>query len=343
MLKAIFEREFLELLGRLDNTLELTNYIIGSRYTSNTILTNNFVKSLFDGSYLLSDTRQTGSYPMYSIWEKDNKILKICINIDDNEKEKLVEPSNEYDFIYCYGLYPGGEEKIAIVLVNLDEGGNNRFSPLELNIFDNLIQLNFPDNTEATIVCSMTSDTKFLEGIGIISGINMFNVPDNSLGSEQLIAKKSYYKYIRNSKTCGDSTSYLYNNISGEKVYSNSYKRVYKEITLSTLEPVDSLSSGGGYIRLLGNVVFDVYKYINNYNSHLYAKDESCDIINIPYLDIIVSDNTGINIEIWGDKKKIKYGPNTSGKALSANVKLRIVNTDGEIVESPILTLNQEH
>ena len=76
MIKAIFEKEFLELSERIDNTLELTNYIIGSRYSRDSSITNNFVKNLFNGSYILSDTRQTASYPLYSIWEKEEKLLK---------------------------------------------------------------------------------------------------------------------------------------------------------------------------------------------------------------------------------------------------------------------------
>lgn len=342
MMKAIFEKEFLELSERIDNTLELTNYVIGSRYSGGTNLDNEFIKNLFNGSYILSDTRKTNLYPLNSIWEKNDKLLRIYIEIAESEKEKLVEPTNEYDFIYCYAKYPNGEEKIAIIILNLSEDGTTLL-PLDLNISCNLIELKFPSIVVSTIKNTMDSDTEFLEGIGVESGVNMFN---NSVldKKDQLVAKDSYYKYIRNTLSGGESISLSYNNINGEKVYSNSFRKIYKSITLSSLGTVDSLSASGGYIKLLGEVVYDVYKCTNTYKSVLYSQNESCDIINFPFIDILITDNTGITIEkIFKDKKKIKYGQNMSGEEQHATVKLRITNTDGSIVESELLTLTQKN
>lgn len=342
MIKAIFEKEFLELSERIDNTLELTNYIIGSRYSSNKTIDNNFIKNLFNGSYVLSDTRQIGSYPLYSIWEKENNLLKICISIEEEEKENLVEPTNEYDFIYCYAKYPDQTEKIAIVLLSLEEDGIT-LSPLNLNISNNLLELKFPDKIISTIQNQMDSDTEFLEGIGIYSGVNIFNVPEKENSrEEQLVSRDSYLKFIKNSLTGGTSISLLYNNTNGERVYNNSYRKIYKSITLSSLEPVDSLLPEGGYIRLLGTITYDTYKITNGYYEVLYSQNDTCDIINFPYIDIIVENNTGISITVWGEKKKIKYGENTSDGDLSAEIKLRIINVDGSVVESQPLTLTQK-
>lgn len=342
MIKAIFEKEFLELSERIDNTLELTNYIIGSRYSSNKTIDNNFIKNLFNGSYVLSDTRQIGSYPLYSIWEKENNLLKICISIEEEEKENLVEPTNEYDFIYCYAKYPDQTEKIAIVLLSLEEDGIT-LSPLNLNISNNLLELKFPDKIISTIQNQMDSDTEFLEGIGIYSGVNIFNVPEKENSrEEQLVSRDSYLKFIKNSLTGGTSISLLYNNTNGERVYNNSYRKIYKSITLSSLEPVDSLLPEGGYIRLLGTITYDTYKITNGYYEVLYSQNDTCDIINFPYIDIIVENNTGISITIWGEKKKIKYRENTSDGDLSAEIKLRIINVDGSVVESQPLTLTQK-
>ena len=334
MIKAIFEKEFLELSKRIDNTLELTNYVIGSRYSKDTELTNAFIKNLFNGSYILSDTRQTASYPMNSIWEKEDKLLRICIRIDDSEKEKLVEPTNEYDFIYCYAKYPDGVEKIAIVLVSLGEDGKS-LAPLDLNISDNLVELSFPESVVSTIFNAMDSDTEFLEGIGIISGINIFNIPEEDPRKEQLVTRKSYYKYLRNTVTGGESISLIYNNIYGERICGGgSERRIYKSVTLSSLEPVDSLSPNGGYIRLLGKATYILP------DSEV---EGDCDIINLPYIvDISVEENTGMSIEVWRDKKKLKYGKNTGEGDLSAVIKLKITNTDGSVVESRPLLLTQK-
>lgn len=56
--------------------------------------------------------------------------------------------------------------------------------------------------------------------------------------------KKSYYKYIRNKKTSGYSSSFLYNNISGEKIYNNSViRQITSILSFSALEDTSSLKN----------------------------------------------------------------------------------------------------
>lgn len=336
-MKAIFEKEFLELSKRLDNTLDLTNYIIGSKYSSSGEGTNNFIEKLFSGEYILSDTRQISAYPLYSIWEKEEKVLKAYIELPEVEKEKLVDESVEYDFIYIYALYPDGSEKIAIVLCepSMEE---DKFLPLELNISGNLIEISFPNDTLGTIRCQMDNDTEFLENIGIKSGVNIF-IEDNDI-----VARKSYYKYLRNYKTGGQSSAFLYNSVNGEKIYGDSYRKIYKDVTLSSLSSVDSIPKEGGYISLLGKATYDVYRYINNYNPTVYKKDIICDIMSIPFLDFIIVDNpeNKMSIEFIRERKKLKISQNSTGEEISATVKLRITNPDGNVIESPPLVLTQK-
>ena len=336
-MRAIFEKEFLELSRRLDNTLDITNYIIGSKYSSLGEGTNEFIKRLFSGEYILSDTRQTNAYPLYSIWEKENRILKAYIELPEIEKEKLVDESVEYDFIYIYALYPDGSERIAIILCELDDVGN-KFFPLKLNISGNLIEILFPEDTLGTIQCQMDSDTEFLEGIGIESGVNIFKE------NNDIVAKKSYYKYLRNHKTGGQSSAFLYNSINGEKIYGNSYRKIYKDVTLSSLSSVDSIPQEGGYISLLGKATYDVYRYINNYNPTVYKKDIICDIMSIPFLELVIVDNSGdkMSIEFIRERKKLRILQNQTGEEISATIKLRITNPDGSVVESPPLVLLQK-
>lgn len=339
-MKVIFEKEFLEISERIDNTFEFTNYVIGSRYSNLGTDLKKTLRSLFSGEYLQSDTRKTDSYPMYSIWENSNLSLRVCLDIAEKEKEKLVEPTNEYDFIYCYGKYPDGVEKIAAIIVNINES-TGEFSKLDLNINSNLLELFLPKESVFTVKCSMDSDTSFLEGIGIYQGINIFK-PFPLEENNVLVSKKSYYKYLRNNKTGGDSSSYLYNNILGEKIYGNSYRKIYKEIALSSLSPTNSISPDGEYIRLIGTVIFDVHKYINNYNPTLYLENGTCDITGVPFIELEVEGNDGISLEFLKDSKKIRIGQNNSGKDLSATVRLIITNLDGDIVKSPELVLIQK-
>ena len=339
-MKAIFEKEFLELSKRLDNTLDLTNYVIGSKYSSSGEGTNEFIGKLFSGEYILSDTRQTSAYPLYSIWEKENKVLKAYIELPELEKEKLVDESVEYDFIYVYALYPDGSEKIAIVLCELD-GEGKKFLPLKLNISGNLIEISFPEDTLGTIQCQMDSDTEFLEGIGIEQGVNIFMEGEDE---SDIVARKSYYKYLRNYKTGGQSSAFLYNSINGEKIYGDSYRKIYKNVTLSSLSSVDSISQEGGYISLLGKATYDVYRYVNNYNLTVYKENVTCDIMSIPFLDLVIIDNpeNKMSIEFIRERKKLKISQNQAGEEISATVKLRITNPDGSVIESPPLVLTQK-
>ena len=111
-MRVIFEKEFLESIRRIDNTLKITKYVIGTIYNSYTV-GEEFMEKLFSGSYLYNDVRKTSEYPLNSIWDSNKKLLKINIDIPEEEKAALVEPSSEYCFIYCYGIYPDRSERIA--------------------------------------------------------------------------------------------------------------------------------------------------------------------------------------------------------------------------------------
>ena len=102
-MRVIFEKEFLESIRRIDNTLKITKYVIGTIYNSYTV-GEEFMEKLFSGSYLYNDVRKTSEYPLNSIWDSNKKLLKINIDIPEEEKAALVEPSSEYCFIYCLSL-----------------------------------------------------------------------------------------------------------------------------------------------------------------------------------------------------------------------------------------------
>ena len=195
-MRVIFEKEFLESIRRIDNTLKITKYVIGTIYNSYTV-GEEFMEKLFSGSYLYNDVRKTSEYPLNSIWDSNKKLLKINIDIPEEEKAALVEPSSEYCFIYCYGIYPDRTERIAFIITELEAAERKiiKFNKLDLNISSNLFELSFPEYTEANIETIADSDTVFLEGIGIDYGVNIFTSPE-----EKIVTKKSYYKYVRNNR-----------------------------------------------------------------------------------------------------------------------------------------------
>ena len=247
-MRVIFEKEFLESIRRIDNTLKITKYVIGTIYNSYTV-GEEFMEKLFSGSYLYNDVRKTSEYPLNSIWDSNKKLLKINIDIPEEEKAALVEPSSEYCFIYCYGIYPDRSERIVFIITELEAAERKiiKFNRLDLNISSNLFELFFPEYTEANIETIADSDTVFLEGKGIDYGVNIFTSPE-----EKIVTKKSYYKYVRNKKTSGHSSSFLYNNISGEKIYNNSViRQITSILSFSALEDTSSLKKSGGYILSL--------------------------------------------------------------------------------------------
>lgn len=321
-MKVIFEKTFLENLKRIDNTIKLTKYVIGTIYDDNYTISSDFINNLFSGKYLYNDIRKTSEYPLYSIWENNKKILKADINISEEEKKNFVEPNSNYCFIYCYGLYPDKTEKIAFIIFNSKE--INKFNSLDLNLSSNLVEIIFPESTIATVETVMDSDTKFLEGIGLNYGTNIFKKEDDS--SNNLITVKSYYRYLRNKKTSGISNdSHLYNNIYGEKIYNNSIFRQLTSIkSFSILEDVSSLKKNGGYLNLLGTIECDTYRLINDYSILKINSNELIDITSIPIIEIEEKSNTGIKFIIDQVNKKLIYSSNNSDEMLNSTIILKL-------------------
>ena len=326
-MRVIFEKTFLENLKRIDNAVKLTKYSIGTYYGDSSI-NSEFINNLFSGRYLFNDIRKTSESLLYSIWEKEDKLLKINITIPDKEKEGLVDPNSNHCFIYCYGLYPDMIERIAFILIDPEivNGQIIKFGKLNLNLSSNLLEVYFPKYTEATINTTLDNDTEFLEGMGINYGVNIFTWLDDE-ESDKVVSKKSYYKYIRNKKTPETTPSYLCNNIFGEKIYSNSILKQYTLIpSFSVLGNSEELKKEGGYLNLLGVVECNIYRIINNYSILKIKEKEKINIISLPIIEIEEKDNTGMKFTIDQVNKRLIYSPNTSNKPLSSIIMLKLRN-----------------
>lgn len=331
-MNVIFSKEFKECLKRIDNTIYITKYIIGTKYDSSMDTpSQENIRKLFSGEYLANDLRKTGENILNSII--DDKKIKLHIKIVEEDKELLVEPSSFYDFIYIFGNFPDGSENIAIILTNIVNG---KFQQLDINITDNIIEIELPEYSEATIKTNKEEDIKFLEGIGVNKGINIYNNTKSS--NESLVARDSYYKFIRENSSKGDSISFLYNNIYGERIISKVFIDVCNSINLYTItskESVQKLSRDGGVLKLLGIANINRYKLFNNYNSTVYLENVNIDIISLSNTSIVTELNTGIDIINLDTKNnKITYGENIRGKELSIVVKFKYSGLDlkGNIV-----------
>lgn len=266
-MKVIFDDSFLKKLQVIDNTLEITNYIIGSYYKK-----INSVSELFQESYLSRDIRKTSKFIINAIWEEKEKLLKINLEIDKSIQENLTE--NEYNFIYCYYLEPDEEsEKIAFILSGdlKKEETTYNIDPIDFSISKNIISVVFPQTTLANIKVSQEEDTNFLEGYGIQLGTNLFSVTGDGLENE-LVSRDSYLTYIRNIKTSDSSKIIPYLNTEGEEVNNIYTYTTYSNLNIYTVNtnyneqiPTDSsLYKEGGSIQLLGTFNYTKYTVKNN-------------------------------------------------------------------------------
>lgn len=299
-MKVIFDESFLTKLQKPDNTLIITNYIIGSFYKN-----ISSVHELFQNTYLSRDIRRTNKYIINAIWEEKDKILKINLEIDDSIQENLSE--NEYNFIYCYYRELGdGEEseKIAFILsgdLTKTETEYN-IDPIDFSINKNLISVIFPSNTLSNIRTNQEEDTNFLEGYGIQLGTNIFTIDGNGLNDE-LVSKDSYYRYVRNTKTSGNSNILPYLSIDGETINNYYTYTIYNNLTIYTSNtnysenpPIDStLYKSGGSLKILGE--YNYTKYTVRNNTVINIETGTDDIIGLIDNKLTCVENNGMKFE----------------------------------------------
>ena len=350
-MKVIFDETFLSKLQNLGNTVIITKCIIGSYYK----VINN-ISELFQESYLSSDIRSTGDIEINAVWEKEEKILKINLEIGNEEsKENLSE--NEHNFIYCYYQEPGEEfEKIAFILSGeLEKSGNEyKIDSLDLSISRNLIDVIFPSTTLANIKTTKEVDTEFLEGYGIQLGTNIFTAIETNDLDNNLVSRSTYFKFLRNNKTDGESNNLPYLNNNGEEVY-NQYKfTIINKIDIYTTNtsyneqiPKDStLSKDGGEIQILGEFNFTTYTVKND--RIIDEITETDNLINLKYSELICTENNGMKFEYNETNNKIIYSKIenkdsiVNGIFVISSYCYNPITNETIIVESNKLNLSQE-
>ena len=350
-MKVIFDETFLSKLQILGNTVIITKCIIGSYYK---VIDD--ISKLFQESYLSSDIRSTGDIEINAVWEKEEKVLKINLEIDNEDsKENLSE--NEHNFIYCYYQEPGEEfEKIAFILSGeLEKSGNEyKIDSLDLSISRNLIDVIFPNTTLANIKTTKEVDTEFLEGYGIQLGTNIFTATETNDLDNNLVSRSTYFKYLRNNKTSGESNDLPYLNNNGEEVY-NQYKFIIiNKINIYTPNtsyneqiPKDStLSKDGGEVQILGEYNFTTYTVKNNIIVDEITETDN--LINLKYSELTCTENNGMKFEYNETNNKIIYSKVenkdsiVNGIFVISSYCYNPITNETIIVESNKLNLSQE-
>ena len=315
-MRVIFDKTFLSELSNRSNILEITEYSLVRDWWDWSKITNIF--DLFNESLVLGDIKHIRENLSETIWETDSNLLRLCISLPENSKEDFIK--NSYKFIYCYYKNINGESKIAFILFNSDNISELVFNSLDLTLSKNLINVPFPKDMMAIIKHSQSEDTEFLEGPGVNTGINIFNTVPNE---EDLVSKKSYYKYLKNYKcNINNKLDLPYLNIKGEKVSDMSTYRIYSDLTLTIpgvntesydRPTVDNLNVNGGTIQLYGTINYQEYEVINGLESL-----SSEGVLNINELGTlkINCNETGegilIDYSVDNEKKQLSYGKNTN-------------------------------
>lgn len=324
-MKTIFNKQFLSEIDKFGNTLKLTNYVIGTYHKKITS-----VNELFDNSYLIEDGNKLQIHKLNSIWEDENKLLKIYLDIPEEEKENL--STYNYCFIYCYYKIENSDDRIAFILSDGDIKNLN-FNNLNLSINNNLIKVIFPKSTVANLNTNKGEDTKFLEGIGIEPGYNLF-IDDIENSNNKLVTKESYYKYLRNKGyiTVND-IDYLHVNVIGEAVCDKEYiSRKINNITIYTgnskkinqdddIYYDNSLLSTGGFVRILGTYSYTDFKVFDGKYSLISRGEDN--IINLINSEIKTVQYNGLDYTVDYQTKSIIYKELTEEGSLKySDIKL---------------------
>lgn len=316
-MRVIFDKTFLsELLDR-SSILEITEYSLVRDWWDWNKVTS--VSDLFNESFVQSDVRRINENLSETIWEVDSKLLRLCIDLPKDREEDFIK--NSYKFVYCYYKDIASESsKIAFILFNSDDIPGLVFDSLDFTLSKNLINVPFPKDTVAVIKNNQSENTKFLEGPGVSTGVNIFKAsPDE----DDLVSRRSYYTYLSNYKCdINNKLDLPYLNIKGEKVSDMSSYRTYSNLNLiipgantdSYENPtVDNLNVNGGVIQLSGTIEYQEYEVINGIESL-----SGSGVLNINELGTLkincVSTGEGVLIDysVDNEKKQIGYSKNTN-------------------------------
>ena len=322
-MKVIFDKTFLSELSDRSNFLRITKYSLVRDWKE-----ISKVSDLFSETYVTGDVKSFRKDLSEALWETDSNLLRLYIDLPEDKKEDFIK--NSYKFLYCYYKDSvSSNDKIAFILCNSSNIADLQFEDLELMISRNLINVPFPKNTLATIKINQSDDTKFLEGLGVSTGVNIFNAIPNDT---DLVSKKSYFTYYRNYKcNTNNKLDLPYLNINGEKVSGISTYRTYSNFILEIpginienydTPTIDNLSVDGGVLQLYGTIDYEEFEVINGIES--FTKSGTLSINDLSALEIICKPTEYgdklINYTVDNERKQFIYekidDPNTQAQCV---------------------------
>ena len=318
-MRIIFNSSFEDELKEYGNTLYLYAYSL----------------RMVDNENDLKEDDPERTYKTFdSIWESQEKCLSITLNLSYLDSELIEDKKRAVIYVYYANL--SGQIKGEAFRLLGDTDSNGALLPLNLCSFGlensvkrtdlNYIRVSFPDYTKANIKTRISDNNiQYLERSSNIPGVNCFILGRDGYGTGNYITKDSFYKYQRN--LVSQNNKYpTYLDMNGEKVYTITTYKEYKEISIYPVSIVGDDSYfivNGSNVTISGTVLYDLYTIKNG--EYTLEKSGCTEDLSETTLIGIDSDKTGYTIN--DTDKVIKFEKSNESFERNFQCTLTYTNT----------------
>ena len=367
LLYVLFSPEFLEDIETLGNSIIVSHYYIedyrGTLRDINSLLLDNT-----DGIVKYNSTEIS----LYGYWDDDTKLLKVHLSLFKNTYSNKVKeiPNNdpeifELESLDNLGRHDGNglvrifrfiykNNKTAFIVTGNISSSNGEYiiDPIICNQDKILITIGFPPTTKANIqALKEEKDTWFLEGPGILKGINVYKTySDTTLASRYstLSFLKTNASEIRFDKK---EVPYIGND--GRNIYRRDRFRLYTRVDIYCSNLITnilpktraSLNMEGGILKIHGTLEYLEYEIRGT--EFIYIGNGSEALDGVPDTELILDTHENGLIEPTVNGLYISYGKYDEQPDPSVLVKARVrfynlFTNQVEFIESEKIRLTQE-
>lgn len=340
-MKIILSQDFILDGARRDSSLTMSKYFLAK---SNGDFSFTGWEDLVSDSTIskFGTNSRTPELEIEGLWEEEpEKILKLHIELSESYAYNLNGEPMGFNIGYFYYINLRSEEKIAFVLLPDDLQKNKDVyitgSSYNLGIVlgSNMLNIDL-GKWEARVKCQgELEDTEFLEGHGMIRGINLWTAPDDLT---KLVYKSSAKSYLlgglRKEWECAD----LYPSPEGFVGENPSYVKIPTSISLLNQTPDLMVNGLGGTVQLDGSWGWDEYSVISTETK--YIRSGTSNLASLPSGEIVISEDLeGMIDSVDWRTKTIKVNACPQVDTLrTAGISLMSLG-----VSSPVTTIEQEN
>lgn len=341
-MKIILSQDFKLDGARKDSSLTMSKYFLAKSNGDFSFTGWNDLVSDSTISKFGTNSR-TSELVIEGLWEEDkNKTLKLHIELSEANAYNLNGEPMGFNIGYFYYINFKSEEKIAFVLLPDDLKKDNygmyvtrENYNLGIVLGSNMLNIDL-GVFEAKIKCQgELEDTEFLEGHGMIRGINLWTSPEDE---SRLIYKSSSKSYLLDGTRKEWFGADLYPSPEGFVGENPTYIKVPTSISLSNQLPDLVINGLGGVVKLEGEWGWDEYSVISTGTEFIGSGVSS--ISSLREGEIIISeDSEGMIDSVDWETKTIRVNACPQVDTLrTAGISLRSLSAI-----SPVTTIEQEN